>query len=203
MKVQSVKPVWGDNYNFGYIGFTYATTSKVAAGIAYFTRWSRREIPVSHALVVTGENSCIEAYYGVAIRERPLTDYFDHPKRRIFFRKPVDWTPSLGMRISDCACSKIGHRYATGLIVAQAAANTWLGRLINEWTGGGPDRWVSNRLSREGSMICSQLAAWCLGQQPELHGRGILARPHNTIDPQELFEDDQVFEPWSTKLWVS
>jgi len=40
------------------------------------------------------------------------------------------------------------------------------------------------------------LAAYCLDCQPEYADKGVLARPHYAIDPQELFEDMEIFAAW-------
>ena len=62
LKIDSITPVYGDNYNKGYIGFTYQKKSIVSIGIAFITRWARlSHIKVSHAFVVTDENECVEA----------------------------------------------------------------------------------------------------------------------------------------------
>jgi len=54
-------------------------------------------------------------------------------------------------------------------------------------------------LNNEKRWICSELAAYCLDEQREYRGKGILAKPEDTIDPQELFEDETIFEPWKSE----
>jgi hypothetical protein len=44
--------------------------------------------------------------------------------------------------------------------------------------------------------ICSELVSYSLDQQPDYKDKGILARPDETINPQELFEDATIFEHW-------
>ena len=55
---------------------------------------------------------------------------------------------------------------------------------------------LSKLLNNEKRWICSELAAYCLDEQREYRGKGVLAKPEDTIDPQELFEDEVIFEPW-------
>jgi hypothetical protein len=38
--------------------------------------------------------------------------------------------------------------------------------------------------------------AYALDNQAECRDVGILKDPHETIDPQELFEDNEVFKDW-------
>ena len=50
-----IEPVFGGNYNIGYIGFSYDTASIVSKGIAKFTKsFNYSSITVSHALIVVG-----------------------------------------------------------------------------------------------------------------------------------------------------
>jgi hypothetical protein len=60
--------------------------------------------------------------------------------------------------------------------------------------GENPDARLFNKKRR---FICSELAAYALNQQPEYHGKGILAQRPFSIDLQELFQDRVIFEPWS------
>lgn len=196
MDIQVSTPLFGANYDTGYIGFTY-TGGLVAAGVAYFERWHRlSDIKVTHALVVSGENECIEAHIDEGVARVSLAKYFDDPQCRIFFRKPRGWNPELGQRIAAAAGTKVGAGYNTGLVVAEAAADTvaghWLNRLLRDW----PHRVLNRWLARPREFICSELAAYALAQQPGFAGQGMLARPLDTIDPQELFEDAVLFEDW-------
>lgn len=196
MNVISIQPKFGVNYDIGYAGFTFVGGA-VSDGIAYFERWSRlSDIKVSHALTVSGPNECIEAHMGEGVARAPLSKYFDDPTTQIFFRKPKPWNLSIAHNILLAAASKIGCKYATDLIIAEAAANSLAGHLINEVLHDEPNRVVSDLLADPNAFICSQLVAYALGQQPELKGRGILANPFDTITPQQLFEDPIIFEDW-------
>ena len=194
----SLAPIFGDNYRPGYIGFTYHTDSLVLSpGIAYFTRWARMsDIKVSHALIVSGEDECIQAHRKGGVHRAPLGPLFEDRQCQIFFRKPRGWTGEIGARIVETVAEQVGTKYDTPLIVAQALQGTFLGKLINKAFKGKPDAFVSRLLNDPEEWICSELAAYGLDEQPEYRDLGILAKPNETIDPQELFEDPIIFAPW-------
>lgn len=196
MLLQPITPKFGVNYATGYIGFTY-TGGFVAGSVAYFERWNRLgTLKVTHTFVVSGENECIEAYIDEGVARVSLTKYFAGPGCQVFFRQPRGWTPDLGRRIAGTAATKLGSHYNTSLILAEATADTfighWFNRLLHSW----PNRLLSKVCDRPGHWICSQLVAYALAQQPELQGRGVLRLPCDTIDPQQLFEDNSLFEEW-------
>ena len=71
--VQSLEPAYGDNYKAGFVGFTHTGSTLLSKGIAHFTRWSRlSDIHVSHVLIVTGENECVEAVGGRGVVKSSL-----------------------------------------------------------------------------------------------------------------------------------
>jgi hypothetical protein len=157
------------------------------------------EITVSHALVVTGDNQCIEALGDKdMVTKSQLTKYFDDPKCAIFFRKPVKWALDVGLRISNTALSQDGAKYNYGLIAADLVKGTFLGHLIDECFSGKKEDILTKFLNNDKRWICSELAAYALDEQPEYHDKGILNKPYDTITPQELFEDGTIFEPWTT-----
>ncbi|MDT8391679.1 MAG: hypothetical protein RRC34_14360 [Lentisphaeria bacterium] len=193
----SVSPAFERNYRLGHIGFTYRSDSLISHGIAYFTRWTRlSDIPVSHVLIVTGADTCVEAVKGVGVVETPLQRYFDNETIRISFREPVRLTSELGRRIADTATSQVGADYDISLILAQALDGSFLGRLLHRFFGEDHHLKVSDWLNHPDRWICSELAAYALDTQPEFHDRGILAKPDAAIEPQELFEDTVLFKPW-------
>jgi hypothetical protein len=198
---ESITPQFGKTHNIGYIGFTYYNESFVSNGIAYFTKWSKLgEITVSHTLVVTGENECIEALAEKdSVTTSPLTKYFDDPKCAIFFRKPVDWTNDIGATVSSTALKQKGAKYDYGLIAADLVNGTFLGNLIHGCFKSQKEDILTKLLNKDKSWICSELAAYALDEQPEYKDKGILNKECDMITPQELFEDGTIFEPWTTK----
>lgn len=201
MEIQSREPCYGDNYKAGYIGFSFNDASVVSNGIAYLTRWTRMsEVKVSHALVVAGDGVCIEAQMKTGVAEQPLANYFDDPHYHLFFRKPRGYTPDIGGRIAAAAKGQVGAGYDKWLIVAQAMQGCFLGRWVRAVFGDKPDERVSRFLNRPDKWICSELAAYALDAQPEYRDKGVLKKPDFTIDPQELFEDAELFEAWHDGL---
>lgn len=197
LEIESRPPVYGVNYKSGYIGFTYHSDMIVSRGVAYFTRWARmKDVKVSHCFVVVCKNDLIEALVKPGVHIDRLVKYFEDPCCQVFFRKPHGWNQDLADRIVYTAAGQVGDKYDLPLIFAQALQGTFLGRVINRLFKGKPDALLSRLADGADRWICSELAAYCLDEQPELRDRGILAKPVNTIDPQELFEDSAVFEPW-------
>lgn len=199
--VKQVKPVYGDNYNKGYIGFTYTKGHVIAEGIAYFTRWARMsDIRVTHALMVTGENSCIEARADTnCVQESKLEDYFKKPKCQIFFREPKDLSDEIANRIVETAKLKVGCKYDHVLISFHIITNFIVSKLLALVLPVLPEKvkpWLAERFDNPNKWICSELAANVLAQQPEYQDKVILQRSHATISPQELFEDREIFKPW-------
>lgn len=201
MEIQSLEPRYGDNYKLGYIGFSFNDASIVSKGIAYLTRWTRLgDVRVSHALVVAGDGVCVEAQIERGVVERPLANYFDDPHSHLFFRKPRGYTPELGGRIAASARGQVGAGYDRWLLVAQAMQGCFLGRWVRAVLGDRPDVAVSRFLNDPNRWICSELAAFALDSQPEYRDKGILRQPDFTIDPQELFEDAELFCDWNDRF---
>lgn len=204
-KLVSVRPEFGVNYDVGYIGFTFQDSNFLAEGVAWFTRWEKGENPdvpkldLSHVIIVSGENECVEAYLP-KVRRTPLSDYFDNPKDHIIFRKPVGWTPELGKRIAETAASRVGNRYGVSLIIGQLLANCFLGHFLGWLTRGWSHRVITGFFENKDQFICSELGAYALDQQVEFRGKGILAESAYEIDPQSLFEDREIFEPWAQQV---
>lgn len=200
LKVESVKAKYGDTYKKGYIGFTYYNASIVSKGIAYMTRWAKMsDVRVSHALLVTGENKCIEAHIKNGVERSDLQKYFNDPNCQIFFRKPVGLNKTIANKLKKVAENEVGKPYDKALIYSHAMQGTFLGKLINKICKGKADKIVSKILNRDDRWICSELVAYCLSEQKIYKNKGILRHPDGTIDPQELFEDTVIFEPWKYK----
>lgn len=197
-ELTTVPPVYGKNYNKGYIGFTYNNSSVVSRGIAYFTKWARMsDIRVSHVLIVTGENSCIEAdAFHNTVKEGTLQHYFDEPYCQIFFRKPQELTHEIAQKIVQVLRPEVGKQYDFNLISIQAFSGSFAGYLCDRLVRGVLEDKLSEKLNNPEKWICSELAAYALDEQPRYKDQGILKRPNATISPQELFEDLVIFEPW-------
>jgi hypothetical protein len=202
LNITYVEPVYGVNYNKGYIGFTYDSDNPIAQGIAYFTKWDQiHEIHASHVLIVTGEDSCIEADGATnRVHEVPLAPYFAPSNKQVFFRKPVGLTDEIADRIVNVLRPEIGKTYDFFLILAHALAGSVPGHVIDRLSGKKLSVFLCEALNNPDSYICSELAAYALDQQPEYKDEGTLALPDSTISPQELFEDDVTFEAWKREI---
>lgn len=201
LEIISCPPEYGVNYNAGYVGFTYTGSSIISRGITYFTRWSQmHQIKVSHALIVSGENECIEARMNGGVKRTALSTYFDDEKCQIFFRKPNGLTPDLAARIISTAEAQLGCAYDIDLIRAQLQSNSLAGRLLRRLLGPGVEDQLCKLVDHADRWICSELVAHCLDEQPEYHDKGVLVYNDATIDPQELFEDDVTFEEWKRQF---
>lgn len=204
--IKEQKPEYSLNYNKGYIGFTFNDSSIVSYGIAYFTRWDRlSDIDVSHALIVSDDNMCIEAVAGQGVIESNLDKYFYDEHTHIFFRKPKGWSETVADEIVSSARKEVGAHYADGLIVNDMMNHTFLGQMLNDLTHDAIVDGIAQALTRKGSFICSELAAYCLQSAtnwPYNH-MGVLEHPAAAITPQSLFEDVEIFELWKNKSYLN
>lgn len=204
IQLTTVAPVYGNNYSKGYIGFTYNDKSLIAKGIVHFTGWQKMsDIYATHVLIVTGENSCIEADASQnCVKEGPLQHYFDEPHCQIFFRKPQGLTDEIAENIVKVLKKQLGKEYDFKSILTQALSGNFLGRLYDRLLQGEFEDKLSEKLNNPEKWICSELAAYGLDEQPQYRDRGILKRPNATISPQELFEDSVIFEPWQDGIFT-
>jgi hypothetical protein len=202
LELTTIAPEYGKNYNKGYLGFTYHNDNVIAKGIVYFTKWTRMsDIYASHVLIVTGENECIEADANQnCVRYGTLDHYFEEPHCQIFFRKPKDLTDEISDRIVQVAKNEVGKKYDYKSILTQLLSGTLAGHIVDRLVRGEFEDWLADRLNDSTRWICSELAAYTLDEQPEYRDRGILKHPNATISPQELFEDQVIFELWRNQL---
>lgn len=177
----------------GWIGFT-TDESFLGRAIRWFERREvRGGVKVSHAFVCMGDGDIIEAQASGVVWAR-LEKYFK-PGKTLVFRSPYGYTPQIGASIAEAARFRLGMKYDYGLIVGDALADSYTGFLLNKVFRDWPRRAVNRLLGSERKLICSELAAVCLSSLSEYRGCGVLAQPLDTIDPQALFEDDQIFQP--------
>ena len=202
LEIVTLNPVYGVNYNKGYIGFTYDGTHPVGRGIAYFTKWDKMSnIYATHALIVTGENTCIEANAGTnMVEENPLEPYFQPSNCQIFFRKPKDLTDEIAERIVEILKPELGKKYDYKLILAHAFSGSLPGQILDLLSRQKIKKLLSEALNCPDKWICSELAAYALDEQPEYGDIGVLINPNSTINPQKLFEDDLIFQAWENQV---
>lgn len=193
-------PVFGLDYDIGWAGFT-DTGGAIAEAIGYGERWERLEgkrgtPTVTHAFVVIDSQYGVEAHAKTGVALFPLAKYLADPNCKTYFRQPHGWTSDLGRRISDLALTTppFGFPYDTRLIGAMALSYTLLGHALNRVTGGWLKRALCRHLSTPNAYICSETVAFIYQQIPELKNLGCLKQPACTIDPQQLFDDQDVFD---------
>lgn len=197
--VQSLAPEFGENYKAGYIGFTYTGSAMLSRGIAHFTRWSRMsDIHVSHVLVVTGANECVEVLPGKGVVKSPLDRYFENPKTQIFFRKARKCSPAVGQRIAESALAQVGTKMDNLILAARVVEGSFLRRWLMSHFRGDAGHFVARLMQHDPRWAAAELAAFCLDNQPEYADRGILGRPNHGIEPQAFFEDAEIFSNWRT-----
>jgi len=190
------EPVLGRDYDVGWIGFS-DEDSLIAAGIHHAQRYRRsKDFRVNHVFIVAGENWCVEAAFGKGVVESDMREmYYEKEHRAVVFRKPRGLTPDMANRIVGTARAQLGTEFDYHVVANHVLNNNFLGYLLNVCFSGQLQQLLDHVLNRDDQWICSELAAYCLQQQPELAGRGVLDRSPGTLTPQNLFDDDELFEP--------
>lgn len=197
--IKSVVPVFGENYDIGWIGFSYESHDLLSVGIAFFTRWdSYGNVPVSHSFVVSGPDSCVEAL-ATGVKQSNLRDRFADSHTAVFFRKPKGWNTYMGDQIKRSAEAHIGDKYGYTTIVADWFCGTVGGRFLGWVTRGWTDRLVCQLLDNKRAEVCSELCAIALRSVSSLRYLGCLNVAPSMVTPQKLFGDEQVFEPWKDR----
>jgi hypothetical protein len=201
-EIVTLEPVYGLNYKKGYIGFTYDGTHPVGRGIAYFTKWDKMgNIYATHALIITGEDSCIEADAGTnRVEENTLKPYFEPSNCQIFFREPKGLNDDIADRIVKVIKSEVGKEYDYKLILAHLFSGTIPGHILNLLSREKFVKLLCQALDCPNQWICSELAAYALDEQPEYRDQGVLGNPNSAISPQKLFEDDVIFKAWENQV---
>lgn len=190
------RPVYGKDYDRGWIGFNHSSSwmSQVIGSVGH----RRQESPVviSHAFIVTGEDTCVEAAFKKGVLVTSLTEqYFNMTSRYVVFRKPRGLTPELADRICDLAEEQVGTRFDNGVLIAHALNDHFVGWLINKVTGDAARAASDALFNQKDEWICSELAAYVLNRIPEFSEIGNLDQRPGMLTPQELFENDEIFEP--------
>lgn len=192
----NIRPVYGKHYAPGYVGFTYETGSLLSAGIAYFTHWDNmHEIPVSHVFTVEDCKTGIETHYSTGVRRVELEKLFDDPRLVVVFRKPTNLKPWEADEMLARLRPEIGKKYDTSLIICHMLTKLCAGRWLRAWIAPTLYRWFDSL----DEWVCSELVAFGLSAVPRFRNKGILKQPYRSITPQQLFEDDEIFEAWKHK----
>lgn len=196
-----VKPVYGNNYSKGYIGFCYTPNSFFSKAIATVTKYCNYSgISISHVLIVKNEKTCIEAdAKSKKVIEAPLSKYFDNKDNIISFRKPRNITEAVAKEIEYLAESKIGCGYEYAQIAGHLGKSLPGINQFNKLTHNFIVDIISSLIDNKDKFVCSELAAYCLkyAKSFEYRNKGILSRLTTRVNPQELFEDRVIFTDWT------
>jgi len=204
MNILPAQPILGQNLQPGYCGFITREHDLVGDGIEYFEHFETG-LPFVHTFIVEGQSSSsainiIEAHAGTGVARATLDQYLGQKNCQCFIRIPAGYNGKIGGEIVSAASAHLGERYSFSLIVADAVANTVLGRCLNQLTLDLPDRFLCWALSSAHRKICSQLVALALQDQYYLRLRGCLRRPADTIMPRELGNDPSIWNPATYKI---
>jgi hypothetical protein len=191
------RPAFGKDFDVGWIGFVHSAGQVLSEGIAYLTRRDKKGgVTVTHTFLVTGPNECVEANLPVGVVISDVEkEYLSRDDRLVLFRKPHKLTPAVARRLAARAVAQVGAKFDYGGFAALGVSDTFLGHLVDSLLGGGPKTLLSELLHQQGRYVCSDLVAYCLRREPRYREKGVLARPPGILTPQELFEDDELFEP--------
>ena len=203
MKINSIEPKFKENYDIGYIGFTYDKSNIMSIGIAYFTDWIRMSnIKVSHCFIVTGEDELIEASAKKGVIKDTISKYFDDPNVQVFFKKPKmnRATSESGDLVALAVKVYLGFNYNYFAILIQFLYGNKTIPAILGLVGISHDSIRSFLLSLFEPLLCYYSYGFiCSG----LVARGLEITfcfnprvPVNLISPQELFEAPDPYYPW-------
>jgi hypothetical protein len=197
---RTARPRYGKDFGPGWVGFVHGS-SLLSAGIAYLTRRDKLgDVRVTHCLLVTGPDECVEANFPVGVIRSSLTQaYFDQDGGQVIFRKPKGLTPAVARRVVRRAKAEVGAKFDTAAMAGEGLGGTFLGHLVNSLLADRPKKLVARLLHRKGRWVCSDLVCYCLGQEANYRGKGVLAQPPGTVSPQALFEDEELFEPLAVR----
>jgi hypothetical protein len=192
-------PVFGTDFDLGWVGFVHSSGQLLSGSIAYLTRRDKKGgVTVTHTFLVTGPNECVEANLPVGVTTSDLAkEYLGRENRRVVFRKPRELTPAVARRLVARARAEVGAKFDYGGFAALGMTDTFLGHLVDSLLGGKPKELLAGLLHQHGHYVCSELVAYCLRKEPRYREKGVLARPQGILTPQELFEDGELFEPLS------
>ena len=72
---------------------------------------------------------------------------------------------------------------------------------VNKFTGASNDiGFLWNEENQKYDFICSEYVAAALRNRPEYKGKGVLVNSPYSIDPQMLFQDREIFCPWTEHI---
>lgn len=193
-----------NDYYRGDIFFTY-NDDWLAETILYFTRRDKKSTKRAiHVGIIEDESTCIETTNKTITRTKLKDKYLNNEKFRLYIRRPKEMAEDLKDEFINRAKTAMGTRYARALLVVMALRNSPLGHLIDEVYNykyfdlvANACKDVSSRLYKKGTLMCSEYLANTFKALDSWipHNQGILKRPSPAINPQQIFEAEELFEP--------
>lgn len=197
--ILQAKAQFGVNYDIGFTGLISRRKDFISAGIDWFTRWNRMpgDPPVSHAFIITGPDSTVEAFAN-GVKPGTLSAYLQDPDVTLIVKRPLRWNPDIGYALASKAKSLIGKRYNYPLIVALAISNSFLGKGLSAITGGWFGRTVDAMAEDKHALICSQFDAEVMAAEyPET---GFTRLAANQVTPQIILSDSECYQGQPVEL---
>jgi len=190
-------PKYGEDYSRGWIGFNHAG-SWFSSAIAHVERWeNKQEIEISHVLIVSGEDECIEAAYPKGVVRTKLSEgYWQDEDRYVIFRQPKGLTDEIADKIVETAEQELGNDFDYSSTANMALQKNFVGWLVNTIFFKKPEELFDKFNTDDDEWVCSSLAAYSMAQVDRYKESEFLQRPPGVITPQELFEADELFEPF-------
>lgn len=193
-----------NDYYRGDIFFTY-NDDWLAETILYFTRRDKKSTKRAiHVGIIEDESTCLETTNKTITRTKLKDKYLNNSKFRLYIRRPKEMAEDLKDEFINKAKTAMGTRYARALLVVMALRNSPLGRLVDEVYNyryfdlvANACKNVSSKLYKKGTLMCSEHLANTFKALDKWtpHNTGILTRPSPAINPQQIFEAEELFEP--------
>jgi hypothetical protein len=193
------RPVFGKDYDLGWVGFVHGP-SLLSTAISYLTRRDKTgDQCVTHSFLVTGPDECVEANFPAGVVASSLSESYFDKDGRVLFRRPRGLTKAAARRLVKRAKAELGAPFDTATMVAEGLGGTFLGHFLNAVLGDRPKKFAAEVLHEKGRWVCCDLVMHCLRGEPKYRDKGVLAEPVGTVSPQTLFEDEGLFEPLAAR----
>lgn len=188
------RPIFRQDYDIGWVGFTFEKRSFVSTGIGWFTRRKQTgKRKVSHVFIVVDKDTGIEAGPKGVVRF-DMSKYYDTDKFVLIFRRPRGWDLGMGIELAKSAEDFLGQKYGYALLLAHGFSNSVIGGALDALTAGYLGKGLRRLTDAKNQQICMELVANIFRRHYKLKYLGCMRKDPADIDPQELFEDDGVFD---------
>ena len=144
-------PVYGEDYNEGYVFFSYTMNSLVSSGIALFQELDNVcGVQLSHCGIISGPEMCVESTTPVVMESNFIEKYVNEPHTVVFLRKPLHWNAGGAKAMIAEVRKDLGMKYSYTGIAGSALLLllTWGFRFLPFL------RYYKNPLNRDDEMFC-------------------------------------------------